>query len=190
MGSPACAVVRFGGLSHGRMGGSLSPGTTTLSWGWLGLQSLRVGEASDRIGSSLPLWPWPRGRPLRFSLRRPARMIISSGRSSLDLSLPSRASLHRGRRWRGYPLHGCLPCGSFPFGVFLAAGSYSSRGVPALEYVPSQRFARSQGFLPPGACRPCCVPVPPLGFPLQGRFRSQSRASSRTSMPSWGWLAF
>jgi len=94
--------------------------------------------------------------------------IHSSRRSSPGLSLPSRARLHCGRRWRGYPLRGFLPCGSLPFGVFPAPGSYSPRGVPALEYVPSQRFARSQGLLPPGACRPCCMPVPPLGFHPSG----------------------
>jgi hypothetical protein len=147
-----------------RMGGRLSPGATTLSWGRLGLQSFWVSEASDLIGSSLPLRSLPEGGPLRFSLRRPARMRISSGRSSLGLSLPSRARLHCRRRWRGYPLRGFLPCGSFPFGVFPVPGSYSSRGVPILGYVPSQRFARSQGLFPPGACRPCCMPVPPLGF--------------------------
>jgi hypothetical protein len=83
---------------------------------------------------------------VRFSLRLPARMRISSGRSSLGLSLPSRARLHCRRRLRGHPLRGFLPCGSFPFGVFPVPGSYSSRGVPILGYVPSQRFARSQGF--------------------------------------------
>jgi hypothetical protein len=36
--------------------------------------------------------------------------------------------------------------------------------VPASRYVPSQRFARSQGLAPPGTCRPCFMPVPPLGF--------------------------
>jgi hypothetical protein len=58
----------------------------------------------------------------------------------------------------------CLPCGSFPFGVFLVRGSHSSRGIPALGYVPPQRFARSRGFLPLRTCRPCSMPVPPLGF--------------------------
>jgi hypothetical protein len=31
--------------------------------------------------------------------------------------------------------------------------------------LPSQRFSRSQGFAPPAICRPCFMPVPPLGFP-------------------------
>jgi len=62
------------------------------------------------------------------------------------------------------PEKGCLPCGFFPFGVFPAPGSHLSRRVPASRYVPSQRFARSQGLAPPGACRPCSMPVPPLGF--------------------------
>ena len=31
-------------------------------------------------------------------------------------------------------------------------------------YVPSQRFSRSQGLTPPHTCRPCFMPVPPLGF--------------------------
>jgi hypothetical protein len=90
----------------------------------------RIDEASDRIGSSLPLWSWPCSRPLRISLRRSARMNESSGRSSLDLSLPSRARLHRGRRWRGYPLHGCLPCGSLPLRRFPGSGQLLiSRGT-------------------------------------------------------------
>jgi len=147
-----------------RMGGNPSPGATTLSWGWLGLQSFWIGGASDRMVSSLPLRSLPSGGPLRSSLRRSARMIMSPGRSSLGLSLPSRARVHCRRRWRGFPLRGFLPCGLFPFGVFPAPGSHSSRGVPTLGYVPSQRFARSQGLAPPGACRPCCMPVPPLGF--------------------------
>jgi hypothetical protein len=43
-----------------------------------------------------------------------------------------------------------------------------SRRVPASEYVPSQRFSRSQGFPPPRSCRPCFMPVPPMGFSPSG----------------------
>jgi len=170
MGGPACAAFRSGGLSHGCMGGSLSPGVTTLSWGWLGLQSFWVGEASDLIGSSLPLRSLPCGGSSRSSLRRPAQMIIAS--------LPGDPLL----TFRSPPELGCTVAAAgevtrftaaslavlLPFGVFPVPGSYSSRGVPALEYVPSQRFARSQGLVPPGACRPCCMPVPPLGFHPSG----------------------
>jgi len=71
--------------------------------------------------------------------------------------------------FRVAPVDDFLPCGSFPFGVFPVLGSYFSRRVPASEYVPSQRFSRSQGLIPPGTCRPCFMPVPPMGFTLQGR---------------------
>jgi hypothetical protein len=57
-----------------------------------------------------------------------------------------------------------LPCGSFPFDVFPAPGSHSSRGYQPSSTMPSQRFSRSQGLTPPGTCRPCFMPVPPLGF--------------------------
>jgi len=37
-------------------------------------------------------------------------------------------------------------------------------GGTSPRYVPSQRFSRSQGLTPPHPCRPCLMPVPPLGF--------------------------
>jgi hypothetical protein len=41
--------------------------------------------------------------------------------------------------------------------------------------VPPQRFARSRGFDPPSTCRPCFMPVPPMGFRPSG-FISTCRA--------------
>jgi hypothetical protein len=59
----------------------------------------------------------------------------------------------------------CLPCGSFPFGVLPVVGSHLLPR-PTIPWVtlPSQRFARSQGFSPPATCRPYFMPVPPMGF--------------------------
>jgi hypothetical protein len=90
--------------------------------------------------------------------------IALFGRSSLDLSLPFRARLHRRRRVQARLACDCLPCGSCPFDVFPVPGSHSLRRRPAAGYVPSQRFSRSQGLAPPGTCRPCFMPVPPLGL--------------------------
>lgn len=95
--------------------------------------------------------------------------IALSGRSSLDLPLPFRALLHQRRCRPGRPGCNCLPCGFFPFDVFPVPGSHSLRRRPTAGYVPSQRFSRSQGLPPPSTCRPCFMPVPPVGFPLQGR---------------------
>jgi hypothetical protein len=57
-----------------------------------------------------------------------------------------------------------LPCGFYPFSVFLAPGSHITLEATNLQLLPSQRFSRSQGLTPPGTCRPCFMPVPPLGF--------------------------
>jgi hypothetical protein len=67
-----------------------------------------------------------------------------------------------------------LPCGLFPFSVFLELGSHIHPWVstPWVK-VPPQRFSRSRGLDPPLSCRPCLVPVPLLGFGLS---RSSSRA--------------
>jgi len=81
----------------------------------------------------------------------------------------------------------CLPCGFFPFGVFLMMGSHILQGFQALVKVPPQRFSRSRGFHPPLICRPCFMPVPPLGFPFRAEFHPQSRTFSRTPIPSCGW---
>ena len=56
--------------------------------------------------------------------------------------------------------------------------------------MPSQRFSRSQGFTPPAACRPCFMPVPPLGF-HPSRSISVRRASDLSAfLPSCGRLLF
>jgi hypothetical protein len=78
-----------------------------------------------------------------------------------------------------YPKGDCLPCGSFPFDVFPSVGSHLVPEVTSLRVpVPSQRFARSQGFHPPTGCRPCFMPVPSLGFCPSGFI------STRGAVPS------
>jgi hypothetical protein len=52
--------------------------------------------------------------------------------------------------------------------------------------LPSQRFSRSQGFAPPAICRPCFMPVPPMGFPFRADFHPQSSTFFRTPIPSCG----
>ena len=44
--------------------------------------------------------------------------------------------------------------------------------------VPSQRFARSQGFTPPSTCRPCFMPVPSMRF-----YPSRSNSTRRAVHP-------
>ena len=57
-----------------------------------------------------------------------------------------------------------LPLRRFPSsGQLLFTQGYQPRAT-----VPSQRFSRSQGLLPPATCRPYFVPVPPLGFSPSG----------------------
>jgi len=90
---------------------------------------------------------------------------------------------HLGAANSSFPLIGCLPCGFFPYGVFLKMGSHIPQGSHPLVKVPPQRFSHSRGFDPPTLCRPCFMPVPPLGFPLQGRFPLQSCTFSRTPSP-------
>ncbi len=41
--------------------------------------------------------------------------------------------------------------------------------LPHRTPIPSRRFTRPQGFAPPRTCRPCSMPVPFMGFSLQGR---------------------
>jgi hypothetical protein len=161
-------VFRFGGLSDiDTTGVPLSPVGTRLSWGWLGLQSFIHG-ASDRIGSSLPLWScfWPTFEVFALWVcpnEQTFGLPLLTFRSSSEFCRTNAVI------FRVAPVDDFLPCGLFPFGVFPVLGSYFSRRVPASEYVPSQRFSRSQGLIPPGTCRPCFMPVPPVGFPLQGR---------------------
>jgi hypothetical protein len=118
---------------------------------------------------------------------RPSATVNSRRASSPGLLLPSRVRLRRRCHEQGRPCRGCLPCGLSPFGVFPAVSSHLSGGSKP-RYVPSQRFSRSQGLAPPTACRPCFVPVPPLGFlPSRADLHSQSRTPSRTPIPSWSW---
>jgi hypothetical protein len=103
---------------------------------------------------------------LRSSHRRSAQRAGElSSSSSRDLSLPSRVFPpgRRQARPQGLGLD-CLPYGFFPFGVFPVAGRRLAEVVTPLIPLPSQRFSRSQGLTPPATCRPCFMPVPPLGF--------------------------
>jgi hypothetical protein len=84
-------------------------------------------------------------------------------------------------------LLGCLPCALPPFGVFPMMASHVPQGFQALVKVPPQRFSRSRGFTPPIICRPCFMPVPPLGFPSRADFHPQSCTFFRTPIPSCGW---
>jgi len=119
----------------------------------------------------------------------PAGQLAPPGSSSPGLQLLSRV-FNTGACLppRSPPASDNLPCGSFPFGVFPATGGNSSRERPAPGYPrPSQRFSRSQGLTPPAPCRPCFMPVPPLGFYPSGLFHPRSRTPSRTPLPSCGY---
>jgi hypothetical protein len=88
------------------------------------------------------------------------------------------------------------PFGPFPATASLAvlSPSTSSRQRPATYPrvclarvgLPSQRFSRSQGLSPPAVCRPCFMPVPPLGF-CPSRPPPARRASDLSAfLPSCG----
>ena len=83
----------------------------------------------------------------------------------------------------------CLPCGFVPYGVFPTTASYiPPKATNPRVTMPSQRFTRSQGFLPPAVCRPYFMPVPPLGFPLQGLYSLPERSTLSSFSPLL-WLA-
>jgi hypothetical protein len=180
--SSICAVVRFGGSCHRYDGQHLSPGVAQTLMGLAGPSEYRLGATGDRMVSSLPLWSWPEGRPVRSSQRRAVgRSCECPDHPLLAFRSPpecDRTDAADG----GQATSGCLPCGSLPFGVFLVAGSHSPRGIPAPEYVPPQRFSRSRGLFPPAACRPCFMPVPPLGFCPSGSI-STRRAGPHLGVP-------
>jgi hypothetical protein len=126
-----------------------------------------INGVSDRIGFFAPSMVLAVASPT-YEVFAP---LTVSGRSrkpetsSLSLSLLSRVSHTRACCRRSLTsTDNNLPCGSLPFDVFPVPGSHSFPGLPTPEYVPSQRFSRSQGLAPPGTCRPCFMPVPPLGF--------------------------
>ena len=75
-----------------------------------------------------------------------------------------------------------------PFGVFPTVRSHSPRRYQPRVRLPPQRFTRSRGFAPPTVCRPCFMPVPPVGFSPS---RSIPPAERRTlsSTPSLMWLS-
>lgn len=53
----------------------------------------------------------------------------------------------------------------------------TSQGYQPWVTVPSQRFSRSQGFHPSVVCRPCFMPVPPLGFSPSGPISLMKRSA-------------
>jgi hypothetical protein len=120
---------------------------------------------SDRIGffaSSMAL-----ARGLTFEVFAP--LTDQGGLRNLDHPLSVFRSSpeflsHRSRLGGVSSTSSTSPAVSFPFGVFPVPGSHISPEVTSLRLLPSQRFSRSQGLTPPGTCRPCFMPVPPLGF--------------------------
>jgi hypothetical protein len=99
-----------------------------------------------------------------WGLRPPGspRTVRSTSQDSRSLPLPYRGT-HPGAAVVGYPpttaSHAvCSPSACSRCEAATHPGGTSPR------YVPSQRFSRSQGLAPPHACRPCFMPVPPLGF--------------------------
>jgi hypothetical protein len=73
----------------------------------------------------------------------------------------------------------CLLCGLFPFDVFPNQGSHIIPRVTSLWVtLPSQRFARSQGFAPPWICQPYSMLVPSLGFYPSGLFPTRGAVCS------------
>jgi hypothetical protein len=67
-------------------------------------------------------------------------------------------------------------------------GSHSPRRYQPRVLLPPQRFSRSRGFAPPTACRPCFMPVPPLGFSPSGSIPPAERAAL-SDVPALLWLS-
>jgi hypothetical protein len=121
------------------------------------------------LGSSLPLWPLQKLAFEVFASPSVRKSISFSDdplvtfRSPPELAHPGAAG--RTNLARLPPLR-FLPLRRFP-----DDGQPLIPGLPApWVSFPSQRFSRSQGLAPPTICRPCFMPVPPMGFSLQGRF--------------------
>jgi hypothetical protein len=55
--------------------------------------------------------------------------------------------------------------------------------------LPSQRFSRSQGFSPASVCRPCFMPVPPLGFCPSRTISVRRALRASQPFPALLWLA-
>jgi hypothetical protein len=144
--------------------------------------------ASEHMGSSLPRRPW---------LKQPARGFHCDG-SSENVGFPNDPlvtfrsppecwSLGRRREESKSSAARLPPLRFLPLRRFPGGGQPLTQGFHPLVPVPPQRFSRSRGFHPPVVCRPCFVPVPPLGFPFRVDFHLQSGTSSRTPLPSYGW---
>jgi len=112
-------------------------------------------------------------------------------RSSLDLSLPSRAPLHRRRRLRGCPHRRLPPLRFLPLRRLPGTGQLLILGGTSLQVRALSAFLTLAG---PSSAR--VLPAlfhagPALGVhPFRVDLHSQSRAPSRTPLPSWGWRVF
>jgi hypothetical protein len=68
----------------------------------------------------------------------------------------------------------------FPFATE-ASGVHSTPGFPHPTTFRPQRFSHSRRFAPPHTARACFIPLPRLGFALQGFSPLPSRLASSTS---------
>jgi len=155
----------------------------------MGLAGLSKGvpvRASDLMGSSLPLWP----SSLAFEVFARAGVRKSGVLDRTTLPVPfaplqsviTRSCLAENMLDQASSLAVSPPSASSWWRAATHPGDTNSR-----VSVPPQRFSRSRGLHPPVACRPCFMPVPPVGFPFRADFHSQSSAPSRASVPSCGW---
>jgi len=130
------------------------------------------------------------GLPVRSSPCRGPKDFDILGFSSLSLSLLSRVSplCRRCRRHLHQALHAATASRavSSPSASFQQRAATYSRAYQSRVTVPSQRFARSQGLYPPVVSRPYFMPVPPMGFTLQGRFPLTERYALSSALPSCG----
>lgn len=86
-----------------------------------------------------------------------------------------------------FPWDNCLPCGFIPFDVFPALDSHIPSKITIFWVtVPSQCFSHSQGFHPSKTCWSYFIPVPSLGFTLQGCFPYNSWWAFSNHLPSCG----
>jgi hypothetical protein len=76
---------------------------------------------------------------------------------------------------------------SSPSAFSWTVSSHIHPRFPSLGYGTFSAFPRSQGLDPLTPCRPCFMPDPPMGFPFRADFHLQSRATSRSPIPSCGW---
>lgn len=133
------------------------------------------------MGFPLPLWPSPCGWPLRSAPRRLSGTWLVPDHPLLTFRSPpesGRSGAAAGRKNSRLTAASLAVCSPSTSSRRQAA---THPGIPAPGTLPPQRFSRSRGLVPPGACRPSFMPVPSLGLHPSGPISAR-----RAGPPSGG----